>query len=318
MMSEQLSVIEKDIETIIGMVETILRGKTSSVNMQDLLCLSFKCYDFFSSTDADASNLSPSIKTKFLEHGVKLYNKIRNLTAIHLEIRSNLKATCAWIFGSFGESSSKVFSICLKLLAKCGEDFSKISKESPSVSPEAYNQKALRCYSAALSLWNHSEEIELYNQLPPLEVSEIRLSIFRCLLGRIRLVGTTTKDEQHPLKELKKDISKAAEMIPTFHLRYRLSLVELIYDIISPQNGRFFTSDLASSESSSSTFSLNQDVISYYTLCLDILEIPNDPKVTEGKTDDFPVAEERLLYNRKVDLSVRAYLSLAFLYAEMK
>jgi hypothetical protein len=282
----QLTEVLQDIEVIIQMVETILRGKTNSVDLDQLLTLSDKAYEYFSDPmelEGISSNINDASRTKYLEIGVKLHNKARNLGQSQVAIRSNLKAACGWMFAAFGEKSAKVFMIVLKLLAKCGEDFRKFVGK---------NDRALACFETAISLWSNVERLELRDRLPPVDIQDMRIAVFRSHLGKGKILMNQTAS----LKDVKGTLTSAFEMVPSLHLRYRISFVELIMDLIT----KHFKSEPKMSEA-----------INFYSMNLDVLEIPND-KFDENDE----VNEQDELIQRKMELSIRSYLSLAFIHAD--
>ena len=133
-------------------------------------------------------------KTKYLEIGVKPHNKSPNLLSDnYLEIRTLIRAICAWIFIHFGDRTSKVYLIIVKLFAKTGYDFhyhilqGKREDEGRASAAEEKRDRKLKmwsrafdCYGVAITLFETSKELEIYHRLPPLQVQEIRMAVFRC------------------------------------------------------------------------------------------------------------------------------------------
>ena len=276
-----------DVEDVIQSIETILRGKSQLVDIEQLLTKSGSIYQFFANAE-NCEKLGSEFaesKIKFLESAVKLHNKCRNLGNNYAEIRSNLKAACAWIFAALGEKSARVFVIVFKLLAKSGDDYYKLVGQG---------EHALQCYETALSLWSNVGKLDIADRLTPIDLQDMKIAVFACMIGEARIQFSYSKK----IKEIKMIIAGAVEIVHFLTLSYRIRLCEVILEII--------TTAITDKESIS-------EVLSLYTTCLDILEM-RVPK-SSLKKEDQGISEEALNI-RKFELVMRCYLSLAFVHSE--
>lgn len=315
---DNLNQIFYEVENISNTIEVILRGKIHTIDVPKFLTGLDQIYDYFHERcKADFKEVNGTNKNKYLEIGVKLQNKIRNLNANnlqYLEIRTVIRAICCWIFLYFGELNPKSYLIILKVLAKCGYDFHHHLAESSS--SELFNTKekmiyrALVCYDTQLKLFEGADDLQVYHRLPPLEIQEIRMAVFRSIVGSMKILfdlgghpdwieNEEVGRKERLMSELHRLMQLARTLVPSLHLRYRICLVELLFEITR--------------ENLSHEQGVAHEAISYYTSALDILEIPND-RIHESEDRE----EEASLNRRKLDLESRAYLGLSFIHAENK
>lgn len=316
-----LNQIFYEVENVSNTVEVILRGKIHTIDIPKFLKDLDEIYDYFHRrSKTDFEEVISTNSNKYLEIGVKLQNKIRNLSSNnlqYLEIRTTIRAICCWIFLYFGELSAKSYLIILKVLAKCGYDFHHHLAEQSALSSDLYNSKkkflcrALVCYDTQLQLFESADDLQVYHRLPPLEIQDVRMAVFRSIVGSMKILFEVgghpdwEEGEENPaarrvklMDELHRRLILARSMVSSLHLRYRICLVELLFEIIR---------DRLSQEGGEMS-----DAINYYTTALDILEIPND-RVHDSEDRE----EDASLYRRKIDLEMRAYLALCFIHTEI-
>lgn len=291
-----MDTIIPDIDKIMSKLELLLRGgqsKIQSNEIQELLILSNKIYLFFFNIVSKGNEYNSNQKNQFLELAVKLHNKARNLTSQNLtEIRTILKASCAWMFIIFGDKNSKILSTIIKLLTKCGEEFHLNHKN---------NRCASECYNSVCILWSNSNDIPIYNDLPPLELQEIKLAVFRSLIGKIN-IEINNDEKNFEIKKIKQNFASILSLVSGLHIRYRLLIIDRLLKVGHK------CADLKMNL---------RDALHFITIALDLLDNVkidelincNDDNVVSSKVvDEF---KEQI-----IEYKIKSFLMLVYIYSE--
>lgn len=277
--------IIETINRIISKSEIMLRGGHSKMTEDEIESIkldSYRLYDVFhnGSEIMDLVNrISEETKRSFLEAFIKLHNKIRNLPSNLMETRAVLKASCAWAFATLSEKHDKVSIIVIKLLRKAGEELVLIH----------IDDKALDCFAVAINLWRTIQNASYIDQLPPLEVQDLKLAIFSCHLQVLKLLNL----ENGTTMEIKDHLQSAMELLPFVSIKNRLSLAELLADIAS----RLSTKKQFHSSS-----------ISIFDKCIEIL----DSKELQRENMSANDTEDKWKHANTIKL--RSYLSMAYIF----
>lgn len=267
-------------------VETILRGGSISEAEQSQIIQ--KAHQTFSFLHQNLHSFhSENNRNYYLEIGVKLHNKCRNLVSPnYVEIRALLRAISGLIILAFGDRTAKVFAICIKLLSKSGEEF---IRENES--------RANDCFSICISLWNSAKEetLAIFEQLPPLEIQELKIYIAKCFVGKLTMLTKHFVDNE----ETTSIIMAALDIIQTLQLSYKFTIIEKLLGI----------------SNSYSQLSSKETAINLMHLCLDTLQL--HPPTNKPEQSD-PSANNENEIEKYIELKMRCCLALSYLYSELK
>ena len=321
-MSELLQ-IKSDIDTVLKKLEVFLRSSQSKADpqeIQELVGYAYRIFDYFHNVVVNKKEeVRVDNNQDYVELAVKLHNKVRNMTVPSLSIAKNLLRACAaWMFILFGDKTSKILSIIIKLLSKSGEDLCRCEET------KAYG---LHCFNACIILWKSSGDVNLYDQLPALDLQDTKFCVFKSLQGVIMNSNIATMD----ISDIKQVASFGLELAESLDDRFQLSLVDTLFKI-----GHQLTNQDNN----------KNDALYFLNLAINILRKPifiqilqeederyGDSSDGEGTivrggvgqvaTDsgDIDKDAERSrtsLVRTYLDLRVRVYLALIYLYANME
>lgn len=267
-------------DQIIVKIEVMLRGGSMKLTDDDVDDLKHDAYDIYALfRKGHNMNLSEEYKRQLLEISIKLHNKIRNLSNSLIEIRAILKAACAWAFAALSEKHDKVSVIVIRLLRKAGEELTHIK----------IMDKAFDCFIAATNLWKTVENAHYIDQLPPLEVQDLKLAIFFCHLQVLKLLSA----EDGKTNEIKEHLQAAMNLSPYVSIKNRFNLAELMAGI-------------ASQLSMKNQF--HSAAINLFDKCIDIL----DSKDLNLENNASAEVEMKLKHVNTVKM--RCYLSMSFIF----
>lgn len=281
------------LEEILSRLEQVLRGhvKAGSKELNELYELSLSAYNSVScpSFSELISSSLPSVGSHLLEQGIKLHNKCRNLAANHhIQIRSLLKATSAWIFHLTAGKNGKAYATVLKLLTKCGDDFYE-SCNNP--------KNALECFNAVTILWNELNDEMKIDELPPLELQEIKVGVFRSITSRLKLLLDQSPFEMK--EEMKKNISIAMELASFVPLRYRLLFVDIL---------------LVVGSNAADLLDAKEDALQFFGMGISIL----DSSIQADEANDHEQEDNTVCLRTAYEMKLKAYLAMIFTLCEMK
>ena len=118
-------------------------------------------------------------KTARINAGVRLHNKVRNLApTVHAELRAITKACAAWLLMLFNQPVPKSLCAVIKLLSRAGQETQPFAEEI-----------ALKCCTAATSLWTRVSLQTLSQIMPSLEVQDIKIAVFQAYLDKAAIHG---------------------------------------------------------------------------------------------------------------------------------
>eukprot|EP01031_Cornospumella_fuschlensis_P024462 gene24462-29565_t len=293
-MSRESGLLDEKLVLAISKVESILRGKTK-LSDQEMQSWIEECYVFYRLVSSKAAitmfeGIPTQEKFHYLEGAIKLYNKLRNVPPHGFqEVKTLLKGACAWLFSLFAERNGKSLSVLLKTLSRCGADFFNVYHKT---------DMAVECYDAVISFWETAADIDVFRDLPPLELQFIKICVFSCMLFKL---GVFFNAQDH--KALKSLSTKALELLQSLPSRHKLQLVEKLQSF-----GQQMSQD---------------DVqvlkaVSYFVQAHEILERMGTMKdlTLLGGQDD---KEEKASLMRDVmELKIKVNLYLVFSYAKEK
>lgn len=287
--------MNRGVEPCIQKVEQLLRGGGAAGSVAtELRKEAVELLSWYSSTAAidEFEDSSDSTKSEMLALAVKLHNKARNLTSqAHGTIRTCLKATAAWMLSIYGGDKSKVLSAVTSILSKSGEELA---------SMDEFAEPALKCLSGTILYWNRASALSLHTALSPVELQDMKLSVFWASLEKAKLLWSRTG----AVDEVRKTISVAAELMQTLPSRTKLSFAERVATIAK---------DMAQKSDHV------QDSIHMFKMALNGVDsalLPVVHVVSEAEGDgvegrQVPPVEARIL-------RLNVQLSLAFLYMQAK
>jgi hypothetical protein len=273
---------------IITNSEVMLRGGLSRASEEELeqtKADSYRLYRYFHHGDGIGKlleKISDGSKRNLLELSIRLHNKIRNLPSSLIETRAILKAACAWAFATLSERHDKVSIIVIKLLRKAGEEMFHIN----------LHEKALDCFEVAINLWSTIESAPYIDQLPPLEVQDLKLAVFFCHLQILKLVNLDTES----IKSIKQYLQSCFELLPYVSTKNRLTLAESLADIASKLSGKK---------------EFQQSSISIFDKCVEIL---NSHDLMADKPHSASNESEQKRLQMASALKLRCYLSMAYIF----
>lgn len=275
------------IDEILKQLEQVLRGHQKSItsDSNDLHNASYFVYEYVSSSLAAPQLCEASIplRSQIMDLSIKLHNKCRNITMNqYLEIRTVLKASSAYIFSYLGGKSAKVHSTVLKLFSKCGEEFSQLCNNE---------RLADICFKEVEHLWKVIEENSLCEELPPIEVQEIRIGVFHSLVGKIRM----SMNKEPDVKQLKQFIAPAMDLCRSIPLKHKLLFIDTLLHIGSAA---------ADNEDT------RNEALSFYRTGIELLE-QSDKNVNDNE-------ENSMHLGTLIQLKAKAYLAMILTYCEMK
>jgi hypothetical protein len=293
-MSELLQVTG-DIDRILKRLETLLRtsqSKATQQDVQELVGYAYRIFDYFHDVVVHKrEQVQVDNSNDYVELAVKLHNKVRNLNLPMLSIAKNLlRATAAWMFILFGEKTSKILSIIIKLLSKSGEELCR---------HEETKSYGLNCFNACIVLWKTSGEVPTYDQLPALELQDTKFCVFKSLQGVI-INSNIAKMEINDIKQV---ASFGLDIAESLDDRFQLSLVDTLFKI---------GHQLASGEN-------KIDAIHFLNLGISILRKPIFQNILHTDVVDHSSSEgHSSLVRTYLDLRVRVYLALVYIYTDIE
>eukprot|EP01031_Cornospumella_fuschlensis_P024038 gene24038-29089_t len=176
----------------------------------------------------------------------------------------------------------------------------KLYNKLRNVPPHGFQEidMAVECYDAVISFWEAAADIDVFRDLPPLELQFIKICVFSCMLFKL---GVFFNGQDH--KALKSLSTKALELLQSLPSRHKLQLVEKLVSF-----GQQMSQD---------------DVqvlkaVSYFAQAHEILERMGTMKdlALLGAQDD---KEEKATLMRDVmELKIKVNLYLVFSYAKEK
>lgn len=120
-------------------------------------------------------------KTAMVNAAVRLHNKVRNLSpTVHAELRAVAKACAAWILMLFNQPVPKSLCAVIKLLSRAGQETQPFADDI-----------ALKCCTAATSLWKRINIQTLSQMMPSLELQDIKIAVFQTYLDKANILART-------------------------------------------------------------------------------------------------------------------------------
>ena len=121
---------------------------------------------------------------------VKLHNKVRMLTQdTYTEMRAVFKAVSAWLLNHFTPSSklnsSDGYFKLIKMLSRASQELQLFPRSK---------QYSIICSRRTVELWKSLDIEKISLTLPPLELTEIKTSIFQCYLDLL-MQSTSTEEK---------------------------------------------------------------------------------------------------------------------------
>lgn len=272
------------LESVAARIEVLLRNGTAKLPEKDYESLkedAYSLYNMFQESGQYSNGvkaMSETERNRLLDLAVKLHNKCRNLSSSHLEVRAILRASCAWMFATFGDRHYRVSIIVMKLMRKSGDDMHLVGN----------SKYALECWVAASNLWHYIKSTPSIDQLPPLEVQDLKLSIFNCYLGILKTKGQ--EGDRKNTQEALANLQAAMELLPFVSFTNRIGLAQVLVSIAST----FAVSK-----------ELQNDAINMYNKCVEILDA--------SKLNDYGESSAEAKYKVN-NLRLRCFLSMAYLY----
>lgn len=300
-MSELLQ-ITADIDNVLKRLETLLRSsqsRASSHEVQELVGYARRIFEYFHDVVVNKrEEVQVENSNDYVELAVKLHNKVRNLNAPILSIAKNLlRASAAWMFILFGEKTSKILSIIIKLLSKSGEELCR---------QEDTKALGLDCFNACIVLWKSSGDVPIYDQLPALELQDTKFCVFKSLQGVI-MNSNVTKMHANDIKQV---ASFGVDIAESLDDRFQLSLVDTLFKI-----GHQFADCQEDTHKNRKV-----DAIHFLNLAVSILRKPAFQNMlhTDVDVDTSASDGKSSLIRTYLDLRVRVYLALVYIYTDIK
>ncbi|RYH20879.1 hypothetical protein EON65_22210 [archaeon] len=293
-MSKERSGLTDKLALATTKVESILRGKTKLTD-QEMQSWIDECYEFYrlvSSKEAISifEGIPTQEKVQYLEAAIKLYNKLRNVPPHGFqEVKMLLKGACAWLFSLFAERNGKSLSVLLKTLSKCGADFNSVYHKL---------DMAVECYNAVISFWEAAADMDVFRDLPPLELQFIKICVFSCMLFKL---GVCFSAEDN--KSFKSLFTKALELSQSLPTRHKLQLVDKLMSF-----GQQISNDEKQLSKAASYFQQAHDM-------LERLGSSKDIALLGGQEDK---EEKAALMRDVMEMKIKVNLYLVFTYAKDK
>mmetsp|Transcript_14011 Transcript_14011/g.23313 ORF Transcript_14011/g.23313 Transcript_14011/m.23313 type:complete len:290 (-) Transcript_14011:267-1136(-) len=287
----------EQVKNLTKQVEMLLRGGSTSViqsTLQELhatapnLLRSFYEKD---ATDFDSENLDAAMRSDYITVATKLYNKARNLTApSQIEIRSYLKAICAWLMSIYGDEKANAISSIIKIMGKAGQEM---------VAFENSQDLACSCSSSAIALWKRGVSISFQKDLPSHELQEVKHYVFSAYVTCINILN---KSEGFQVEQMRKAVSGAMEIVQTLSARQKFSFANLVVQV---------------AHNLSAMPGMTDESVHYYQLAINMLDSANLLNAV-GDSEEFESTTKMRRSPEFKTLQLYAYLGLTFMYMEQK
>ncbi len=265
----------------------MVRGKQPELDNERLMKLGSEIFNWASSKDTAeiSTQLNQPQREDFASYGIKIHNKVRNLTgSTYSNFRGILKASAAWILVNFSKSNPVGVSTIVKLLSRSSQDL----KEGPFVA------EALLCCEGAVDLWNRSSVATLEKSLPPVEFQDLRIAVFQGFIDISQL-------SENKL-QIKKAIDGALEIVNTLPNGLKFSFAETVIDIatINAVDPHY------------------SEAIHYFKLALHTIDVIK-MSLTQLRPASIEVTDSGHVDPNQLErIKIIAHLSLAFSYNQMK
>lgn len=254
---------------------------------------------------------------------VKMYNKVRNLVhESYSEIRSIYKAASGWILLYFtpaaATKSSNGFYKLIKLLTRANQELQMIEKTKPY---------GVHCAMKVVELWKNSDLTAMSLTLPPIELNEIKVSVFQayldatkystnnvekrsCILSSLELIQTLSKGLKisfiNSVMNIAANLTDEKAYVESIEMfRIAIQVLDSILLQIMPTN-----------RSTSSTAAAPSTVTAAASATL--YERNKQALINEGSDED---GGETIQDDTVIDIikaKVKSQLSIAYIYSEMK
>lgn len=159
-----------------------------------------------------------------MEASVKLHNKIRNVTISpsYSAIKTYIRCACAEIFLSFGANIEKTLPVVMKLLKKSCEDFW-LAKDI---------HKAKECTSRIAEIWmrcKNQKMLFMVDQLPPIEVQDMKLAVFHALLIDLQIIMDTSAEQldKSAIEVVSRSVELTFDLLSVLAAREKARVVEI-------------------------------------------------------------------------------------------
>jgi hypothetical protein len=145
------------------------------------------------------------------------------------------------------------------------------------------------CFLVATNLWSAVQNASYIDHLPPLEVQDLKLSIFSSHLQILKL----TNLEDNSVVKMKEHLQCALSLLPYLNIKNKLNLVEILASI-------------ASKLSIKKEF--NTVAINIFDKCIEIMD---NKEVPHNNVD---TQEQEAKWKQTNTIKLRCYLSMAYMF----
>ncbi len=197
----------------------------------------------------------------------------------------------------FGEKTSKVYCIVIRLLCKAGQELNVLHKR---------HEAALKCCDSAIYLWNNAGTSVIQRSLPPVELQDIKIGVFWVYLEKATILDILGRRND----DIRKAVSGAMEIMQTLPVQIKYSFAESVGKL---------------GYSAAKTASSMHDAIHFFKMTLNAIECALLASSTGaamlGTTEGGEEETKESLSKKEVEIKevrLKAQLALAFVYMETK
>jgi hypothetical protein len=278
---------------IIQQLEIIIRNGATGVDSKenaDLLHEAYKLCIWYSRDDPatllggmDSENIANHVS-----FAVKLHNKARNLTApLHAELRTILKAAAAWMLSVYSDKTPKISSVIIKLLSKASQEITLLNNKE---------DLSLKAANAAIAAWLSSNQIAMQKLLAPIEMQEIKISVFNAYIEKAKISSVLRYDNDVTRCAAAAALEIAQTLPAAFKICFADHAMRLGYD------------------AASSTATMD-DAIHFFRLSLNSLSGARSIESISSIPDDN---ETLMMSPEIIKMRIKIQLSLAYALTETK
>jgi hypothetical protein len=275
-------------EAILKQLECVMRGKRIDENLLLLQSKEFLecCYNEYKATEGTGTHFDKETQQRNIDLAVKLHNKSKSVhlnSKVFSEAVTSLKASAAWILTTYGYASTKFVIMFIRLHCRA-------ASELLALETIDYAEFSLR---KASECWKMLNSQALERILPPVDLEGLRFVVFSAFLDYSKLLRLSAGSED----EIKNCIGCALELLdylPNVRLTFSRHVLEIGQELAIQKSAYL-------------------EAIHYLRIALSsllVLHSSNSALVRDegqaGQQDDSLL------------LLTKTYLSMAFVYQEMK
>lgn len=167
------------------------------------------------SSTKEIRSAEKSEKDVFIALAVKLYNKVRTLTAEpYREIRTLLKAGATWLLNRYSESTPSGLCTIIKLFSRCGQDLQEFIRTKPY---------SVGCLIQSIILWGKLNLETVAEKLPPIDFIELKTSVFNSYLEKAKISSISLNEND--IKDTSASLILASELSQALPQCLKLNVV---------------------------------------------------------------------------------------------